>query len=83
VTGAGAFNVVEGVVDHELLGIHHVREGADAGTYDAVFLGASLGACLIGAHLLRRARRGRVASATKPPSPDLAPPLGEKRGNGD
>src|SRR5918998_637070 len=25
--GAGAFNVVEGIVDHFLLGIHHVREG--------------------------------------------------------
>jgi uncharacterized membrane protein len=54
VMGAGAFNVVEGVVDHELLGIHHVREGAGAGTYDAVFLAASLAATLVGAYLLRR-----------------------------
>jgi uncharacterized membrane protein len=64
VTGAGAFNVVEGVVDHELLGIHHVREGADAGTYDAVFLAASLGVCLVGAYLLRQARGSRVASVS-------------------
>jgi uncharacterized membrane protein len=82
VTGAGAFNVVEGVVDHELLGIHHVREGADAGIYDAGFLAASLGACLLGAYLLRRGRGSWVASATRPPSPNLAPPLGEKRGKG-
>jgi uncharacterized membrane protein len=46
--------VVEGLVDHELLGIHHVREGTDAGTYDALFLAASLGAYLVGAYLLRR-----------------------------
>jgi uncharacterized membrane protein len=55
VTGAGVFNVVEGVVDHELLGIHHVREGAEAGTYDALFLAVSFAACLVGAYLLRRA----------------------------
>jgi uncharacterized membrane protein len=54
VMGAGAFNVVEAVVDHELLGLHHVREGTDAGTYDAVFLAASLATCLAGAYLLRR-----------------------------
>ena len=26
--GAGAFNLIEGVVDHHLLGIHHVRGGS-------------------------------------------------------
>src|SRR3954467_13174148 len=31
--GAGAFNVVEGVVDHLLRGVHHVREGSSSGTY--------------------------------------------------
>ena len=28
--GFGAFNVVEGIVDHQLLGIHHVNELTDA-----------------------------------------------------
>jgi uncharacterized membrane protein len=27
--GWGAFNLVEGIVDHHLLTLHHVREGAD------------------------------------------------------
>jgi uncharacterized membrane protein len=27
--GWGLFNVVEGIVDHHILGIHHVREGAN------------------------------------------------------
>ena len=26
--GWGTFNVVEGIVDHHLLGLHHVKEGA-------------------------------------------------------
>jgi uncharacterized membrane protein len=26
IVGFGAFNVVEGVIDHEILGIHHVRD---------------------------------------------------------
>jgi uncharacterized membrane protein len=37
--GWGLFNVVEGIVDHEVLGIHHVREGAGHQTaYDIAFL---------------------------------------------
>ena len=33
--GWGAFNLVEGTIDHEILGIHHVRDdlaGRSAGT---------------------------------------------------
>jgi len=54
--GWGAFNLVEGIVDHHLLGIHHVRDdvGAPLG-WDLAFLG--LGALLVLAGLaLRRAR---------------------------
>jgi uncharacterized membrane protein len=44
--GWGAFNVIEGVVDHQLLGLHHVRDdlGAPLG-WDLAFL--ALGALLI------------------------------------
>ena len=52
--GWGAFNVVEGLIDHQLLGIHHVRDdlGAPLG-WDLAFL--ALGAALIaaGAALVR------------------------------
>jgi uncharacterized membrane protein len=41
VAGWGAFNLVEGIVDHELLGIHHVRSGPHHRIYDWVFLGIS------------------------------------------
>jgi uncharacterized membrane protein len=52
--GWGVFNVVEGLVDHQLLGIHHVRDdlGAPLG-WDLAFL--ALGAVLtIGGLLLTR-----------------------------
>ena len=45
--GWGAFNVVEGIIDHQLLGLHHVRDdlGAPLG-WDLAFL--ALGAVLVG-----------------------------------
>jgi uncharacterized membrane protein len=36
--GWGLFNLVEGVVDHYVLGVHHVRPGPDQALYDAAFL---------------------------------------------
>jgi uncharacterized membrane protein len=36
--GWGLFDVVEGVVDHHLLGLHHVREGPHRTAYDVGFL---------------------------------------------
>jgi uncharacterized membrane protein len=36
--GWGAFNVVEGLVDHHLLGIHHVRTGENQTLWDVGFL---------------------------------------------
>ena len=42
--GFGLFNLVEGVIDHHLLGLHHVYERAGASGWDALFLlsGAAL-----------------------------------------
>jgi uncharacterized membrane protein len=45
--GWGGFNLVEGIVDHHLLGIHHVREAAaNRLAWDLGFL--ALGAVLVG-----------------------------------
>lgn len=45
--GWGAFNLVEGIIDHHLLGLHHVFEYADRhAPYDLAFLAA--GAVLVG-----------------------------------
>ena len=43
--GWGLFNIVEGVIDHHVLGIHHVRSGPYELWWDLGFLG--LGAVLI------------------------------------
>jgi uncharacterized membrane protein len=56
--GWGAFNLVEGLIDHQLLGLHHVRDdlGAPLG-WDLGFL--ALGALLVagGAALVRSSAR--------------------------
>ena len=54
--GWGVFNLVEGVVDHHLLGIHHVRSGPHQTWWDLGFL--ALGALLlVGGWLLQRGAR--------------------------
>jgi uncharacterized membrane protein len=51
--GWGLFNLVEGVVDHHVLTIHHVREGSNETAWDLAFL--AFGALLvIGGWLLSR-----------------------------
>jgi uncharacterized membrane protein len=51
--GFGLFNLVEGTVDHHILGIHHVRSGPDQLWWDLGFL--ALGAILVaGGWLLQR-----------------------------
>jgi uncharacterized membrane protein len=44
VMGWGIFNLVEGLLNHYILGIHHVRPGPNQALYDAAFmvLGAAL-----------------------------------------
>lgn len=51
--GWGIFNLVEGIVDHHILGIHHVRPGADQAVWDIGFLVWG-GLMLIGGWLLTR-----------------------------
>ncbi|TNC43622.1 DUF2243 domain-containing protein [Mumia zhuanghuii] len=43
--GWGVFNLVEGVIDHHILGIHHVRGGPNELAWDLGFL--ALGALLV------------------------------------
>ncbi len=60
--GWGLFNLVEGTVDHLLLGIHHVREGPDATAWDLAFLALALVQLAAGALLARRPAIARSAS---------------------
>lgn len=43
--GAGAFDVVEGIIDHQILGIHHVKPGTNELIWDIGFI--ALGAILV------------------------------------
>jgi uncharacterized membrane protein len=62
--GWGLFNLVEGLLDHQILGIHHVHGGPYQGWWDAGFL--VLGALLLLAgHLLRRGGRPVDPSAPR------------------
>lgn len=52
--GWGAFNVVEGLVNHHILGVHHVRDDVDDPTpWNLGFLAASLALIAIGVALIR------------------------------
>jgi len=53
--GWGAFNLVEGVIDHHLLGLHHVRDlPAHMPALDWLFLGAGGAGFLVVGWLLSR-----------------------------
>jgi uncharacterized membrane protein len=64
--GWGLFNLVEGTVDHHLLGVHHVRDdlGAPVG-WDVGFLVLGLGLVVAGMALYRR---GLAQLSRQPPS---------------
>lgn len=60
--GWGLFNLVEGVVDHHVLHVHHVREAAGVSAWDYGFLVS--GAVLVGLGWLL-ARAGRFDRAAR------------------
>jgi uncharacterized membrane protein len=51
--GWGLFNLVEGVVDHHLLGVHHVRPGPNQLAYDLSFLAWGAIMLIVGRLLVR------------------------------
>ncbi|MFL6700252.1 MAG: DUF2243 domain-containing protein [Vitreoscilla sp.] len=64
--GWGLFNVVEGLVDHELLGVHHVNELADVHqriAWDMGFLAWGAAMLLAGWWLLRTGKADQAALA--------------------
>lgn len=63
VLGWGLFNVVEGLIDHQLLGLHHVYEYTDNHLpADLLFLGLGLGQVLLGLALIRTGRGAEAAA---------------------
>jgi uncharacterized membrane protein len=65
IVGWGVFNLVEGIIDHQILGIHHVRGGPQQLWWDIGFL--LLGAVLVAIGYLTQ-RGGAFESTDEPPS---------------
>jgi uncharacterized membrane protein len=61
--GWGAFNVVEGLVDHQWLSLHHVHPGAGQLAWDLAFLAWGGAMLLAGIRLVRSPASTRVWSS--------------------
>lgn len=61
--GWGLFNLIEGVIDHHILQIHHVRPGPSQAAWDLGFLAVSALLLLAGYALIRGAKRAALAQA--------------------
>lgn len=55
-TGWGLFNLIEGVTDHYILGLHHVVERAGLSIWDHLFMAWGAAMLAAGWLLIRRAR---------------------------
>lgn len=67
--GFGAFNVTEGIIDHQLLGIHHVNETAPREQWiywDIGFLAWGGAMLVVGWLLLRAGQRETISIASGP-----------------
>lgn len=62
VLGWGVFNLVEGIIDHHILGIHHVVEIEGLSIYDYLFLASGIIFILIGLTFIRRGSNDGVLS---------------------
>ncbi len=60
VAGVGLFQLLDGVVNHKLLGIHQIRYGVDLLPYDVVWIGSAAVLLVAGLVVLRRTRPART-----------------------
>ena len=56
-SGWGLFNAIEGLIDHQILGVHHVHPGRGELAWDLGFIGLGVALVGAGAALLRSGRR--------------------------
>lgn len=61
--GGGIFNFFEGIIDHHLLQIHHVKPGLYQDSYDLAFDFAGLAMILIGVMLYTISKRKPITAA--------------------
>ena len=55
--GAGLFDFIEGLIDHQILGIHHVKPGTHEFAWDMGFLAFGLGLTVVGWLIIRASRK--------------------------
>lgn len=60
--GWGWFNLVEGLVNHHLLGLHHVYAGPNQLLWDMLFLASGVIFILLGGRIARRGAKETAAS---------------------
>lgn len=61
VLGWGIFNAVEGVIDHHILGLHHVVERLGVSVYDYAFLGSGVLFLILGWSIINAGKRDEVS----------------------
>ncbi|NJL83936.1 MAG: DUF2243 domain-containing protein [Chloroflexaceae bacterium] len=61
ILGAGLFNLIEGIINHHLLAIHHVKAGSSQLAFDLGFLGAGLLLAVVG-WLLVKSEPAQISS---------------------
>ena len=66
VMGWGLFNLVEGIIDHHILGIHHVVESMGLSIYDYAFLGSGVLFIGIGWSMIRTGARDQISTNPAP-----------------
>ncbi len=64
--GWGIFNTVEGIIDHHILGIHHVVERLGVSLYDYLFLASGVMFILAGLSLIRAGKADTPHSRPAP-----------------
>lgn len=61
--GAGLFNVVEGILSHHILQIHHVKPGTHQLTWDLSFIGAGIVSIIVGWFMIDRQQTANKISS--------------------
>ena len=64
--GWGAFNFIEGLIDHQILGLHHVHPGEGQLAWDIGFLASGVILIAVGWALVRAGRRETTPRAGVP-----------------
>lgn len=64
ILGWGLFNAIEGVIDHQILGVHHVHPGEGQLAWDLAFLALGLAQLIIGGLMIRAGRHDAMRAQT-------------------